>query len=161
MKNHSLSFTLGCCLLFVSSNTFSQSKEVKSSEIQNLKEENMRVELSTGNISISPNTQTHEIDSTHTLSLEGIVSTPNQVRTVNYDGSETISIGTKRSQPSIEQQLISIDDHLRAIDVKWKWVESNEELKNKAIEEKWFESMTQTKEELLKKKSHLLNESSN
>lgn len=78
-----------------------------------------------------------------------------QVSKVNADGSQSHSIGQRKTQPTIEQQISEIDDHLNAIQMKWSYLESEEELKHGANQENWFETMSKVKAELLQKKAEL------
>ena len=106
MKNHSLLFALCCCNLFISINTFGQTKEVKSSEIQNLKEDS-----SSKSSVIQP--VTHEYN-------QVIVSPENQ-------GGHTPSNTTiilKNGPHGIEKTILTPEDKIKNIEIQINSIES-------------------------------------
>jgi len=81
--------------------------------------------------------------------------------TVKSDGVQTISSGTPRTQPTIDQKIASIEDHIKAIDIKVAHVSADPALNQKAIEQNWFEQMVDIRVKLVQQRDELVIQKNN
>jgi hypothetical protein len=123
MKNHSLLFTLACCFLFVSSNTFSQEKSIQSSELNSLKS----IKSSELNTATSPQTNgytaTGTIGSQTSFQESQIIKDEDEMTPVSNNGEKVFnedehltSLMTSFDQISnSEMKLIRINERMATI----------------------------------------------
>jgi hypothetical protein len=81
-----------------------------------------------------------------------------QVTTVNEQGIQTISIGERRPVLTSQEKIQILESHIQSIDTKVEYVNSDEDLKQKAIEDSWFENMQVIREELVLELNELQSE---
>ena len=75
--------------------------------------------------------------------------TSSETISVNSNNVQTVSNGERRKVLTTEEKIEILEGHIDAIDVKVDHVNSNNELKSKAIEDNWFEEMQAIREELV------------
>jgi hypothetical protein len=93
-------------------------------------------------------------------SLREIKTEPhsNQVTTFNKKGVQTISVGKRRPVQTAQDKIEAIQSHIQAIDTKVEYINSVEELRQKAIKDSWFENMETIRKELVQELNELQNQ---
>ena len=86
---------------------------------------------------------------------KSIVTSPSPNLEVKTNTVQTISVGTRRIQPTIDEKILSLDDRINAIDVKVAHVSADQTLTQKAIEQNWFEEMAAIRLELVNEREEL------
>lgn len=76
-------------------------------------------------------------------------SNSTEQRTVNKRASKTLIIGQRRKVFSTYEKIEAVESHIRAIDTKVIYINSDHNLRKKAIQENWFDEMKATREELV------------
>lgn len=89
------------------------------------------------------------------ISLSNHTTTESQNSEVKSNTVQTISVGTRRVQPSIDEKILSLDDRINAIDVKVEHVSSDQTLNQRAIDQNWFEQMATIRLELVNEREEL------
>lgn len=81
----------------------------------------------------------------------------NQVTTFNKKGVQTISVGKRRPVLTSQEKIEAIESHIQSIDTKIEYINSVEDLKQKAIKDSWFENMEAIRKELVLELNELQN----
>ena len=83
--------------------------------------------------------------------LSPAISGVNESTENNINNESSIS-----EEKSISEQIALIDEHLNAIQQKWDYIMSNQELIEQAEKSDWFKQMSAVKEQLLAQKKQLM-----
>lgn len=76
-------------------------------------------------------------------------SNPIELKTVRKNEPQTISIGQRRQVLTKEDKIEALENHIEAIDTKVEYINSDQNLRKKAIKDNWYEQMRTIRKELV------------
>jgi hypothetical protein len=86
------------------------------------------------------------------------VSDHTELKTDNRSEIQTVSNGERRPVLTSQEKIEALQSHIQAIDIKVDHVNSDDDLKNRAIQDNWFDKMQAIREELVTELNELKSE---